>query len=75
MAERTQISIPAPNVNREDRCFILIGRAWREGVCIGLEYQNNFGSFYWAYTVRLKSLSGTTYRRYVGDDGIRATKP
>lgn len=71
VSERGTLTIPAPIVNRGDTCLVLVNREWRSGKCQALEYQNNFGSFSWGYCVQLLSKSGTKYRRYVGDDGIK----
>jgi hypothetical protein len=75
---RGQIRIPAPLADRGDHVEALNYRRrpaeWESALVTGLRYENNFGSFGWAYDVALFRFSGRNSNLYVGDDGIRKVR-
>ncbi len=79
------ITIPAPIVNRGDKCMVhnyrrgprdMANRGiWEKGIVRGLRWENAFGSFRWSYDVVTdRPAACVSVRLTVGDAGVRPLK-
>lgn len=68
--------IPDPKVKRGDKVKLRIAGK-PEGIVKSIAYEDQFGSFYWRYTVQCRAKNGNVYNRTVTDlmlDSIEMSK-